>query len=431
MRAITSRDAGHATAYEINAQADEINVRDAEMGPHLVTSRDAVVAGHICLDVIPDLSALSQEGLALLFRPGRLTEVGSLTISTGGAVSNTGLALHKLGIPTRLMGKIGNDLLGQVVRQVIESHGPGLANGMVVDPAVHTSYTVIINPPGVDRIFLHCPAANETFSARDVRYDVVGRARLFHFGYPPILKLMYEDGGAQLVDMFRRARETGVTTSLDLSLPDAASAAGRVDWAAILRAVLPYVDVFLPSIEETLYMLRRETYRELVQAAGGADFLRLITPELLSDLGGQILALGSKVVGLKLGERGLYVRTAGRDAIAALGAARPAHPAAWANRELWAPCFQVQVVGTTGAGDSTIAGFLSGLLRGLSLEDTVTAAVAVGACNVEAADALGGIRSWEETWRRVRAGWPRHDLRLDAPGWHFDDQHQMWVGPAV
>ena len=197
------------------------------MGPHLVTSRDAVVAGHICLDVIPDLSALSQEGLALLFRPGRLTEVGSLTISTGGAVSNTGLALHKLGIPTRLMGKIGNDLLGQVVRQVIESHGPGLANGMVVDPAVHTSYTVIINPPGVDRTFLHCPAANETFSARDVRYDVVGRARLFHFGYPPILKLMYEDGGAQLVDMFRRARETGVTTSLDLSLPDAASAAGQ------------------------------------------------------------------------------------------------------------------------------------------------------------------------------------------------------------
>jgi len=431
MREPTSRDTRHATAYEINAQADEINVRDAEMGPHLVTSRDAVVAGHICLDVIPDLSALSQEGLALLFRPGRLTEVGSLTISTGGAVSNTGLALHKLGIPTRLMGKIGNDLLGRVVRQVIESHGPGLANGMVVDPAVHTSYTVIINPPGVDRIFLHCPAANETFSARDVRYDVVGRARLFHFGYPPILKLMYEDGGAQLVDMFRHARETGVTTSLDLSLPDAASAAGRVDWAAILQAVLPYVDVFLPSIEETLYMLRRETYGELMQAAGGADFLRLITPALLSDLSRQILEMGSKVVGLKLGERGLYVRTAGRAAITALGAARPAHPAAWAGKELWASCFKVQVVGTTGAGDSTIAGFLSGLLRGLSLEDTLTAAVAVGACNVEAADALGGIRSWEETWRRVRAGWARHDLRLDAPGWHFDEQHQMWVGPAV
>jgi len=437
MRAPTSRDTGHATAYEINAQADEINVRDAEMGPHLVTSRDAVVAGHICLDVIPDLSALSQEGLALLFRPGRLTEVGSLTISTGGAVSNTGLALHKLGIPTRLMGKIGNDLLGQVVRQVIESHGPGLANGMVVDPAVHTSYTVIINPPGVDRIFLHCPAANETFSARDVRYDVVGRARLFHFGYPPILKLMYEDGGAQLVDMFRRARETGVTTSLDLSLPDAASAAGRVDWAAILRRVLPYVDVFLPSIEETLYMLRRETYRELMEGApltpalspggrGGAPF----TPALLSDLSRQILEMGSKVVGLKLGERGLYVHTAGRAALAALGAARPAQPAAWAGKELWAPCFKVEVVGTTGAGDATIAGFLSGLLRGLSLEDTLTAAVAVGACNVEAADALGGIRSWEETWRRVRAGWARHDLTLDAPGWHYDEQHHMWIGPA-
>ena len=62
--------------------------------------------------------------------------------------------------------------------------------------------------------------------------------------------------------------------------------------------------------------------------------------------------------------------------------------------------------------------------------ETLTAAVAVGACNVEAADALSGIRSWEETLRRVAGGWARHALTLDAPGWHFDAARQLWVGEA-
>ena len=84
------------------------------------------------------------------------------------------------------------------------------------------------------------------------------------------------------------------------------------------------------------------------------------------------------------------------------------------------------MVGTTGSGDATIAGFLSALLRDLSPEEAVTAAVAVGACNVEAADALSGLRTWDATWQRVRSGWARHDLVPDAPGWVLDDQHTLW-----
>ena len=52
----------------------------------------------------------------------------------------------------------------------------------------------------------------------------------------------------------------------------------------------------------------------------------------------------------------------------------------------------------------------------------------MGACNVEAADALSGIRPWEETWRRVRSGWARHELVLDASGWRFNDRYQLWEG---
>jgi hypothetical protein len=52
----------------------------------------------------------------------------------------------------------------------------------------------------------------------------------------------------------------------------------------------------------------------------------------------------------------------------------------------------------------------------------------VGACNVEAADTLGGVRSWEETLRRVASGWSRHDLRIEAPGWGFDAGAGLWRG---
>jgi sugar/nucleoside kinase (ribokinase family) len=261
-----------------------------------------------------------------------------------------------------------------------------------------------------------------------VRYDVVAEAHLFHFGYPPLMKRMFEDDGAQLVEILKRVRALGVTTSLDMTLPDPASAAGSADWAAILRGVMPSVDVFLPSIEEILTMLRREMYEALSQEVGG--LLEQVTPELLSELSGELLALGGRIVGFKLGERGMYVRTADREAIGTLGAACPSDLAAWAGKELWAPCFRVDVAGTTGAGDAAIAGFLAGLLRNLSLEEALTAAVAAGACNVETADAVSGVRPWEEMWRRVGDGWKRRPLHVDVPGWRFDELRQIWMGPA-
>lgn len=389
---------------------------------------DAIVAGHLCLDMFPDLSGSGQVGLNEIFQPGRLVAVGPLGYCTGGPVSNTGLALTKLGIETCLMGKVGDDLVGQAIQDTIRNHGASLADAMLVDPETQSSYTIVLNPPGVDRIFLHCPGANDTFDADDVDYDQVAGVRLFHFGYPPLMKRMYEAGGLQLVEVFRRAKETGVTTSLDMALPDPSSPAGQADWREILRAVLPHVDLFLPSIEEILFMLRPVASQALCAEAGGPNILPLIRPELLSDVSQELIELGSKIVALKLGDRGLYLRTTCLADLEALGRAQPTDAAAWANREFWAPCFQVEMVGTTGSGDASIAGFLCALLRDLSPEQAVTAAVAVGACNVEAADALSGIRPWDETWQRVRSGWARHDLELDAPGWHLDEQHLLWVG---
>lgn len=65
----------------------------------------------------------------------------------------------------------------------------------------------------------------------------------------------------------------------------------------------------------------------------------------------------------------------------------------------------------------------------MSPQDTLRAACAVGACNVEAADALSGVRGWSETAARIAAGWERLAFPLDA-NWHWDVTHEVWIGPG-
>ena len=389
----------------------------------MIGPRRAVVAGHICLDIIPDVSAIEPGIFNAQFRPGHMLEAGQATLATGGPVSNTGLALHRLGVPVRLIAKVGDDAFGHVVERIINAIEPDLLAGMKLDPQATTSYTIIISPPHTDRIFLHCPGANHDFCSADVSFDQLAQTDLLHFGYPPVMRRMYADGGHELVDLMRRAKSIGVTTALDLCYPDPTSEAGQLDWAAIFRAVLPYVDIFVPSLEELLFMLRRQTHAELSRRG---DIVEHATPELLTGIGDELIGLGVKIALIKLGARGAYLRTAPIAVFDHLGRACPTDRAAWADRELWVPCFKVDVVGTTGSGDATIAGFLSAILRDASPETAMTMAVAVGACNVEAADALSGIRTWDETAARMAKGWERQLLPLDAPDWQWDAQCGLW-----
>lgn len=378
---------------------------------------DAIAAGHICVDLIPQFTTDAGADLSAYLAPGRLSEVGPMPLATGGSVSNTGLNLKRLGVDTRLMGKVSDDLLGRAILEIVHRYGPELAETMIVVPGETSSYTVVIDPPHIDRIFLHCPGANHTFGASDVRYDLVAQARVFHLGYPPYLGRMYADGGSEMVEMFRRAKETGVTTSLDMAMPDPAGPSGAVDWQAMMRRAMPYVDLFLPSAEEWLFMVNRRRFDELTASVGPAGMLAALDVRDIRALGSEALDMGAKVVVLKLGERGLYLRSARQ--IGGMGRGGPSDLRAWEGREMWAPPFVPdKLVGTTGAGDATIAGFIAALLHDLPPARALTIAAAVGACNVEAADALSGVRTWEETLARIDAGWRQAPLTID--GWRVD-----------
>jgi sugar/nucleoside kinase (ribokinase family) len=274
-----------------------------------------------------------------------------------------------------------------------------MTDGMIVVEGEATSYTIVLNPPGIDRFFLHYTGANGTFGADDVRRENLAGAGYFHFGYPPLMRRMYLDGGRETAKLLERVSAEGLFTSLDMATPDPASEAGRIDWRAWLRHVLPHVDLFGPSLDEILFMLGLPEETDYGSVAE------------------ELLGMGARMVALKLGARGLYLRTSAD------------LPGDWAGRELLAPCLEVEVTGTTGAGDCTLAGLLAGLSAGAPPETAVTLATAAGACSVERADSTSGIPSLEALRRRIDYGWPRRAADEMPDGWALD-QSGVWRGPA-
>ncbi len=390
---------------------------------------DVMAAGHLCLDITPVFPDTGATRFADLLRPGAMAQAGPATIGTGGAVSNTGITLKNLGNRVCFCARIGDDAFGKLILELLEKSGD--PEGVRVVSGAASSYSIVIAPPNIDRMFIHNPGANDDFTAGDLDPDVLAKCKLFHFGYPPIMRKIFENDGAELERVFKMAKDAGVTTSCDMALPDPSSPAGKADWPKIFGRVLPHVDIFLPSVEETLYTLEPDEFIRLEKARGGGGLIDQFTPEDLARLADKLLGFGVKLCALKLGRRGWYFKTAAQKDPAMLGAAAPGDPGAWANRELWAPALEVEnFAAATGAGDASIAGFLTALLQGLGPETALRYATICGWQNVQVMDATSGIRSWEETTALLNQGRPIIDPKINDEAWTFREEHQLWTGPA-
>ncbi len=384
-----------------------------------------LLAGHASIDIYPDLSSITNQFSS--FQPGALINVKTVRFSVGGAVLNTGIALHRLGLGVRLGVRIGTDpygvilrdLIGQQLSQLPGSFGPA-SECEFIECEESTSSVIVLNPMNTDRMFLYCPGTNREFDVCDVQGLSLNGIQLFHFGYPSLLERMYLDEGRSLRKLFKELRDKGIIISLDLSLPDLNSPAGTVNWSRFLERVLPEVDIFMPSIEEIMYMMHRMRYEEI--KACSKSFIETVTEEDLEIISKSILELGVSIVGIKLGSAGLYVRTSklnkdDRDPSLLPQWWTNKGELNWSNRELLAPCFQVNTLGTTGAGDSTIAGFLLGMIQNISIEETMKLAVGVGACCVEKLDSISGIPHWKKVTQRIQNGWDSISTTLELPEW--------------
>jgi len=363
-----------------------------------------ITAGHICIDITPVFPADRDYGsIAELLVPGKLINMEAADVHTGGSVANVGLALKKLGCDVQLMGKVGNDAFAAMIEGILAKHG---VSGLLVDEHSSTSYSVVLAVPGIDRVFLHNPGANDSFSNTDIPEDALDGAALFHFGYPPIMRKMFENDGDELVSIFRRVKGKGIATSLDLAAVDPDSQAGMADWEKILSRVLPYVDFFVPSFEELCFMLDRPRY-DMLCSRGGDMTEGLDIDEHVKPLADRLMAMGGKVVLIKCGTSGIYYRTADEARLSEVGTNLGLDSRLWAYKEGHESCFVPEIVrSATGAGDTSIAAFLTAVMQGRGPKESVTLACAEGACCVTAYDALSGLKRLDElegligTWER-------------------------------
>lgn len=367
-----------------------------------------VVAGHACLDITPIFpGGIQASEIGDILKPGKLVTMNGVDIHTGGAVSNTGLAMKLLGADVTLAAKVGDDDFGRIILDSYRKYDAD--KGVIVDRHGKTSYSVVIAAPGIDRVFLHDPGCNDTFSIEDIKKIDFTDTALFHFGYPPIMKRMYENEGRELVEVMKYVKHQHIATSLDMASVDENSAAGEADWLSILTNVLPYVDFFVPSIEETCWMLDRDRYRQWKQRAGNKDISLYIDADNdIKPIADECLKLGAKVVMLKCGAPGIYYRTGNRTQIQGLSEDLGSRLDGWTDREGFEKSYLPdRVLSGTGAGDTTIAAFLAAVMKGYPFDMCIHLAAAEGASCITEYDALSGLKNLGDLQNRIEAGWAK------------------------
>jgi sugar/nucleoside kinase (ribokinase family) len=276
---------------------------------------------------------------------GRLGLVDSMTLHVGGCAANTGIDLARLGVETAVLGKVGEDGLGDFIQRTFESEGIDVA-GVVRDPAVNTSATMVMVDDEGERTFLHSLGGNAEYQATDVSWTIVSECKVLHVAGALVMPGM---DGEPMADVLRYAHDLGLTTSLDVVW----DATGK--WMETLRPCLEHLDYFMPSLAEAQQITGREYSRDVAFA--------------LRDEG-----VGT--VALKLGTEGCYI--------------------VGADGEVSAPAYPVQAVDGTGSGDAFDAGLLVGILRGWDIERSARFANAVGALCVTDVGATAGVRSMEQ-----------------------------------
>ena len=374
----------------------------------MAENKKIVVAGLICLDITPQWRVDTDFDLHACLQPGKLIRTKGVTISSGGAVANTGLGLAKLGADVHLMYMVGEDSFGELIKNEMDSYG--VPSTCVITKEEATGYSMVVAVPGYDRILLHDVGANDIMTSDAFDYDVIRDACLFHFGYPQSMRQFYLDDAAELVKMYSRVHSMGVATSLDMALADSSSESGRVNWRKVIRNVLPYVDFFEPSLEELYCSMDKDAYEKLNKEARkqGKEILELLPREEIESMADQLMDWGGKVVLIKCGSQGMYLRTAPQERLDQIGGDLAKNLAGWGDQKIWMPCFRVDTVRSgTGAGDTSIAGFLYAMQRGFPVERCVELAAATGATCVTSYDALSAIVPLDELNAKIEAGWEK------------------------
>ncbi len=286
---------------------------------------------------------------------GRLKLTEEIGMGLGGHATNSGRCLAKLGVDVAVMGCIGEDGLGDFALEELNSHGID-TSGIYRTNATGTAATLVFIDSSGERSFIHAVGADGEIRPEYLDFDLIKSAELLYMA--GALAMPGFDGQPQ-AEVMAEAKQAGVTTVLDVVW----DATGK--WLETLRPVLPYTDIFVPSLVEAREISGRQAPQDVAQF---------------------FLDQGIKIVGLTNAEQGAYVSTA--------------------DLQINVPAYAIEVVDATGAGDAFTAGFVYGYLHGWDLERTTRFANAMGALATTAVGTTTGIKGYQQVYDFLRSREP-------------------------
>jgi sugar/nucleoside kinase (ribokinase family) len=308
---------------------------------------DAAVFGLIVADVIAAPFALRAPPA-----PGGMSLVDSITLTTGGNVCNTGIAMAKLGMRVAAAGMVGKDILGSAVRERLELEGVD-TSAVFESERAQTSATVVAVEPGGERVFFHTPGATPLLDKAVFRkcLPVFQWSSFVQVGYLGLLPGLTAD----LPELFEEVKAVAPRTRLAL---DTVNPPGD---PSQLWPILPHLDLFAPSRTEAAALTGETDPAKMVAA------FRAHMP--------------AGLIGIKLDAEGCYLDD-GRAAV-------------------FVPAAKIEVVDTTGAGDTWFGALMTALVKGMPIEPAGRFANRAAADCCTALGASAGVRTFEDTLARM------------------------------
>ena len=286
-----------------------------------------IVADHVCAPIAG-------------FPPaGQLAMTDGINLTIGGCASNVAVDLSRLGLVACVAGRVGDDVLGRHVCDALAAEGV-LCDQVQFSQTAQTATTMVVNVRGEDRRFIHAAGANAEFTGREISPDAIRRSRALYVGGFGLNAAL---SGENVAELFRTARDAGVTTVLDVVVAEQ-------DVGRMLQFVLPLTDLFLPNTDEARFITGRADPLEQARC-------------------------------FRNGGAGTVIITGGRAGAWLVDRAGALH----------IPAHDVVQVDPTGGGDAFVAGYLYGLLQPAPVEDCLRYGSALGASCVRSAGATTGV----------------------------------------
>ncbi len=305
---------------------------------------DVSVVGELNLDLI--FYGLPQE---LVLEREHLAKDLSITLGSSSAIFAHNLAL--LGNKVGFSSSVGSDPLGEICLQRLGESGVDLTKVRRF-PGKTTGLTVIL-PQRKDRYILTYLGTMYDMSAKDLDLSYVFGAKHLHLSSYFLQKGMRPS----LVELFRKAKEAGLSTSLDTNDDP------ENRWSDDIQLVLKYVDILLPNEHEACKLAKVD---DPAQAA-------------------EILSRKVPLVVIKRGSQGATARR-GSEKFAGFPPV-------------------IDAVDPVGAGDSFDAGFVHQFIRGAKIEDCLKFANITGALSATRAGGTEAFRDARHRESFLRERW--------------------------